>query len=474
MTPHVATIVFAIGVLGLFLLDREPQTRTSKGLWIPVLWLLINGSRPVGTWLQSGATEKMLNPDQYLDGSPFDRFVYSGLLAAGLIVLAGRRELIARLLRRNAPIVLFFAYCALSVVWSDYPYVAFKRWIKDLSDLVMVLIVLTDSDPFAALKRLVARVGFILVPASVLFIKYYPALGRIYNIWTWEPMYVGVTDHKNTLGMVCLILGLGFEWRLLLAYRDRGDPHRIRRLMAYGSLIAMVVWLLLTANSATSLYCFLLGSSLMVATSLGGVMRKPALVHLLVGSIVSVAMFALLFDAGGSLVGAMGRDPTLTGRTDIWKLVLSMSENPLVGSGFESFWLGDRAARIWRSYYFHPNQAHNGYIEVYLELGWIGIIMLTAIIVIGYRNALGTFRLAPDAGRIRLAYIAVGLIYDLTEAGFRMTSLTWFFFLISTVVVPKPVVEQDSSALADDISRNFIHRLAATKRLSLGFRKETT
>src|SRR6202035_112417 len=125
----------------------------------------------------------------------------------------------------------------------DYTDVSFKRWIKAVGDLVMVLIVLTDANPFAAVKRLMARVGFVLIPASVLLIKYYPALGRIYNIWTWEPMFVGVTDHKNTLGMICMVLGLGFVWRFLLAYRERMDPYRTSRLTAYGVLIAMVVWL---------------------------------------------------------------------------------------------------------------------------------------------------------------------------------------------------------------------------------------
>ena len=79
--------------------------------------------------------------------------------------------------RQNTPILLFFAYCAVSTLWSDYTDVSFKRWIKAVGDLVMALIVLTDANPFAALKRLMAQVGFVLIPASILLIKYYPGLG---------------------------------------------------------------------------------------------------------------------------------------------------------------------------------------------------------------------------------------------------------------------------------------------------------
>ena len=47
-----------------------------------------------------------------------------------------------------------------------------------MGDLAMVLVVLTDPDPKLAFKRLLTRAGFLLVPLSVLLIKYYPELGK--------------------------------------------------------------------------------------------------------------------------------------------------------------------------------------------------------------------------------------------------------------------------------------------------------
>jgi exopolysaccharide production protein ExoQ len=455
MPPQIATLVFALGVLGCFILDRDSETHTSGALWLPVAWVLTNGSRPLSLWLNSNAAANMQNPEQYLEGSPFDRFFYSALLVIGLVVLIRRRIKVRETLRDNLPLVLFFSFCVLSICWSDFPFVAFKRWVKAASDLVMVLIILTDPDRVGALKRVIARVGFVLIPASILVIKYYPAIGRIYNIWTWEPMFVGVTDHKNTLGMVCLMLGLGFEWRFILAYGDRANPQRKKRLLVFAVLIAMVVWLLITANSATSLSCFILGTCLMLATCLRTVVKSPKLVHILVGGVLATSIFALLFDSGGSMVGVVGRDATLTGRTEIWKMVINMTENRMVGSGFESFWLGDRAAKMWAKYYFHPNQAHNGYIEIYLELGWIGILLLTMMIISGYKNALAIFAQNPDAGRIRLVFICTGLVYNLTEAGFRMTTTSWFFFLVSIVIVPKTAALKEIARVPIKTIRNF-------------------
>ncbi len=80
------------------------------------------------------------------------------------------------MLKGNAPVLLFFGYCLFSVMWSDYPDVAFKRWTKGFGDLEMGLIVLTESDPLAALKRLLTRAGFVLIPLSVL---YHQVLSRL-------------------------------------------------------------------------------------------------------------------------------------------------------------------------------------------------------------------------------------------------------------------------------------------------------
>src|ERR1700688_3132363 len=119
MNPTIATLLFSIGVLGLFLLDRDPTVRTSKGLWIAVIWVLIVGSRPVTGWMAAGPVQAMNNADQYLEGSPIDRFVFSGLLVAGIFILVRRRVQLGKLLQNNSAILLFFAYCAVSVLWSD-------------------------------------------------------------------------------------------------------------------------------------------------------------------------------------------------------------------------------------------------------------------------------------------------------------------------------------------------------------------
>jgi O-antigen ligase len=143
----------------------------------------------------------------------------------------------------------------------------------------------------------------------------------------------------------------------------------------------------------------------------------------------------------------------------------------LVGTGFESFWLGDRLQRVWDLTAQGIQEAHNGYLEVYLNLGWVGITLLAALIVAGYRNVLAVFRRDPDAGRIRLAFLVVGVIYSLTEAGFRMMAPVWTFFLLATIAVPEPAVLESPTQLDMDIAYNFAECESEVDRaLGVGFR----
>jgi carbon starvation protein CstA len=118
MTQLIATIIYVAGIVGLFYLDRDRNVRTSWALWIPTIWMLIIGSRRLSDWFNTGP---MVSQEQgYLDGNPINVAVFGVLIAAGVVVLSLRSRRVKGFLRGNAPLLLFFAYCALSTVWSDY------------------------------------------------------------------------------------------------------------------------------------------------------------------------------------------------------------------------------------------------------------------------------------------------------------------------------------------------------------------
>src|SRR5262245_2525644 len=73
MNPSLASLVYAVGIAGLFYLDRDKSDRTSRALWIPVIWFWITGSRAVSLWLNGGIASA--DSGQIMEATPTDNIV---------------------------------------------------------------------------------------------------------------------------------------------------------------------------------------------------------------------------------------------------------------------------------------------------------------------------------------------------------------------------------------------------------------
>jgi exopolysaccharide production protein ExoQ len=432
MNPSIASFICACGIAGLFYLDRDDTIRTSKALWLPVAWISILGSRPVSGWLGISPSANV-----QLDGSPVDAAVFGFLLAVAIVVLISRGRQTRAFVTANWPILIYFFYCLISIAWSYHPDVSFKRWIKAIGDPAMVLIIATDGQPVAAFRRLFSRVGFLLLPTSVLLIKYYGDLGRGYTP-DGAPENTGVTTNKNSLGLIVFLISLGALWNVRALLINKEAPNRTRRLVAQGILLTFGIVLLQMSHSATSVACFILGGGLMLLTTRRAIRNRPGRVYALCLSIVLAGVLFMLFGGGSLVSSALGRGEGLSGRTEIWAAVLGAAGNPLIGTGFESFWISPNVHKVWRSLkgWWDPeglNEAHNGYIEVYLNLGWVGVFLIAMILIGSYRWAGEAFRRDPELGGLMLAYIATGTFYSTTEAGFRMLTPSWIFLLLAVI-----------------------------------------
>jgi len=430
MPKLIATIFFVAVIIGLFVLDRDRQARTSKALWIPFVYLLIIGSRPVSFWLGGDTPAPDAIYGNGIYSSPLDAIVSFILLALGLMTLVARWRQVGSLLKgRSVPIILFYAYAGLSILWSDFPYSTLKHWTKAIEDVVMALVIWTEVDPVMAVRRLLTRAGFILIPLSLLFSKYYPDLGRGFSK-DWTTVYNGVTETKNELGVICLIFGLTSLWCFLGALGERKGPTRRRRLAAHSVMMVAVVTMLLMSHSMTATVNLVLCGAVMVAVNRSSP-AKPARAHLAVAAALCIAMIPIFI--APSLVESLGRDTTFSGRTVIWHILPTFVRNPWLGAGYETFLMGPRLVQLKAIIDKTFQEAHNGYIEVWLNLGWIGVSLFAFLVVSGYRTALAAVRRDSAIGSLRLAFFAAALIEGLTEAAYRMMSPVCFLLLWSIV-----------------------------------------
>jgi exopolysaccharide production protein ExoQ len=436
MAPPLALALTLLLIGYLIRRDSRVAPRPSPAVWIPTFWLLINGSRQASQWLASGP---QFESRALYEGSSVDQVIYGTLIVAGILVLQNRGVRIGQLAKNNSWIILFFLYEGISFAWSDFPFISFKRWIKASGDFVMVFVLLSDPYPVRAITAAIKRAGYILVPLSVLLIKYYQDWGRTIDDWG-RSYYTGVTLDKNMFGYLLFAYGLFFASGLVCAFRDDSLSRATRRkdLVSYALLLAMVAWLTHLANSKTSLVALVSGIAVILALQFPQIKRN--LWSFLIATVVVAAISNVFFSIQGAVLEASGRDATLTGRTEIWKTVLNEPNNPLLGTGYASFWLGERLQRIWHLYPRTPLlQAHNGYIEVYLNLGVVGVALLGAVLWTGLRNAGRRLRAAhnttgnADDSLFRtfaMAYILAYLVYNMTEATFQGLNFLFIIFLL--------------------------------------------
>jgi exopolysaccharide production protein ExoQ len=454
MTQRIALVLF-IGFVGwLFARDLRRRAGVSKASWLVLLWVVIFASRPVSTWLSYGGGTGTV--DAYLEGNPLERSIFLVLIFLGAAILLKRRIALGALLRQNVWLSVFFVYCLVSVVWSDYPFVAFKRWFKDFGNVVIVLVLLTEKNPIEAINAVFVRCAYLLVPLSMLFIRYFPEFGRMYGGYSGNDlMYVGVATHKNTLGAMLLTACAFLVWDLI---RHRTDESRQGGRFDWidsALILCIASWLLIIADSATALLCTLLAVALLLATSLGPIRRKLRFVEVYV--IAGAALWLVLdgmFNLTELVVLSVGRDMSLTSRTGAWDMLIAQQDNVLLGAGFKSFWAGDRMARLWQN----PDlprivQAHSGYVETYLNGGALGIVFLSTMLLAGFAKIKRHLVTGTDFSRLRFTFFVITLFYNYSEASFNQLSLLWFVTLLVIIEGPQPVEALATMRAAHDTVR---------------------
>jgi len=423
MPPHLALFVYIVFVLGLFWLDCRRDIAVSRGLWVPTVWLGIVGSRPLSLWFTNASISAQ---EAYLEGSPISRNAYLALIFAGLFILSRRKKKIniPELVAVNKALFLLLGYFALSISWSDFMFVSFKRYIKMLGMLLMLLIILTEVDPALALRTALRRCGFVLLLLSLMVAKYFPSIGINYNIWSYEPTWIGITSNKNMLGQICFLFGLSYLWSVMLEWKERRSTRHNRLVIAIDIFMLLItIHILILSDSATSLLCLFCGSAVMLATGYDSVRNNIGL-YIAIGLLAFLSL-NFLFDMIPAIAQALGRNPTMTGRTVIWERLLPIAkENLWFGSGYTMFWT-PRVIHAMEGL----RSAHNGYLEIMLDYGLVGLCLFFIFIASTYVRCRQAIRTNPRYGRFAMAFFLSALLYNFSEAAFRGIDNVFFILL---------------------------------------------
>ncbi|MBI1180358.1 MAG: hypothetical protein GC201_07350 [Alphaproteobacteria bacterium] len=350
------------------------------------------------------------------------------LVSAVLLLRHHSRDLLA-ILSQNKLLLLTLLFILASAFWAIEPGTSFRRSSALILSTVFCFYLALRFKPVEILA--IAAVALGLVAAlSLLAVVAVPSLGVYSDVKAgrWRGI-IGI----NTLFGRMMVLGILIVWAL------RREQWRLSRYDAV--LFLLFVVCALGAQAVTALAACMSGLAGMVLIWTARPRRMPAYFRLAILALVALpaAVVAANF---GDVLALVGRDSTLSERVYIWQAAFDLGmQRPWLGAGYRSFWIEDYA---WTAYYNMFGSAntefgngHNGYLDVWLELGVVGLVLFGLLLTQGFVRLLRQTRAGQDAfGEFYGGLLFFLVVYSVAERVlFEHTELTWMLFTTGLIVL---------------------------------------
>ncbi len=391
-------------------------------------WVL--ASLTVAAFTAPGMMLFGLSDDPNAPPNPLLRLYWPPVYALALFLCARRWRELSRAWVAAILVALPVAWACASKSWSIMPDDTGRR---------AFALVLTTVFGFCLgagfsgrrMVQIIAAAALFLAVGSLIFAVALPRYGveQTVNIGCWR----GLWDTKNALAAFMTVGALAAACAATLS-----DGHR----KLWATTFGLCLFDLLMSRGKTSLVCLLLGLVLLAVISLAR--QGPARAVLAVwasGAGVLAAGFGAVV-APDTFFHAIGKDPTLTGRTQIWTAVLGqVAQRPLTGFGFAAFWnkTSVPAMVVAKQTGWVAPEAHNGWLDLLAQVGWVGLALTTLGCLVGLGCAMvqGARR---DDGGFSPIYLMIFLAMSLAESVLLSgNNLVWVVFIAALAQLAGPM-----------------------------------
>jgi len=347
-----------------------------------------------------------------------------GIYATGAVLVGSRWRTILRSIRASVwPLILFVCLGPLSLLWSIDPSLTLKR-----SALLLffstLAIYLGERYSIDELAQRLAEALCAMIIAVILM--YFVSPGHVLDPRSEQGAWMGLSGHKNTFGQY---MAISIVVLLLVRFRRFGWAR-------YAFLLAAAILLLLSHSVAALADCLLtLGAVLFLRlTRLG---YKDLLFVVLIFAVLAASAAAIYLTTSSDFdsLRLLGRDATLSGRTRVWPLVIqAIAKRPVLGYGYGTFWsiYQPEGLQVWLGAGFLVRAADQGYLELCLGYGLVGLILFGCVFV--YYLAMAVRYCRSRRAGIALwpvAYLVFFALNNTTESTLMLSwrSLPWLMFM---------------------------------------------
>ena len=421
-------IFIAIGLI----MEHRNSDKVTPVVWLPFFWLVICASRSVNQWINIYNYDSMLSESQILEinlkGSPVDQVVLSLVIIFGLVMLYKRKNSAITLLKNNKSVLIFVIYLGLTVIWSDIYEASFRRWIKLTGNVIMAAVLVTEPYPFAAVQSVFRRATYLLIPISIMLIKYFPSIGVIYSR-LGNQIVTGAALMKNGLGHLSFVFLFFISWQIICNRKGKYKTNLPMLLYDVITLI-MCVWLLIAAKSSGAIGSLVVGMTILISSRIPIIAKN--FMKITIASVVIMCLFLILESSVGIIefiVTSLGRNMTFTDRVPLWNTLIEIGmKQPILGYGYGGFWTVERL-----KFFEDFTQGHSGYLELFVEGGLFAIILLCILLITVFRKILKGIANNFNIAILLLSFFVMILLANITESCFARERdlLTFVFFIIA-------------------------------------------
>lgn len=384
---------------------------------------------------------RLFSSETDTEGSVFLRYLWLPTYFCIFMLGVSRWRQMSQIIARVPFLAGLMILSLVSVLWSIDPGLTQRRAVAVIFTTLFGLYLATRFD-WRDLLILFAVVWIILGLGSFITGAVIPSFGVMQeeHSGAWRGLWWSKNDMGGQMSRAAFLM-------LFLTIADRS-----RRRVWFGAMV-LCVMLVLLSTSKTALLGMLLAGGIVAV--LVWMRRGPVTIIALTWlgvTAISIGGLTLVF-APDFLFGLIGRDASLTGRTEIWNaLGYAIADRPWLGYGYGAFWATESAPAILvrETVEWHAPTAHNGWLETSLSLGFAGVIVFGLSSILFVWRAL---RLTMNSlsGVFVLGFLAQFALFSISESIImQQNSIMWVMF----------------SALAGKLACETVERRAATRTSS--------
>ncbi|MDA8092021.1 MAG: O-antigen ligase [Nitrospiraceae bacterium] len=400
----------------------DPLKKTASGLWEKSIFIILffyySGAFLQQFQAKAGIISDPSRPD------PLAAAVAVPVYLLTLFLVSKRAGDIFSLLRKEKFMAGLLALTIISALWSDFPLLTLRRSAGLVCLTLFGVYVAVNYGGKERLKLFAVALGLSAI-ASFIFIKLLPSYGidngakDISYAGAWKGIFV----HKNAFGRV---MAVGLIVFILL--QVKGFKNQIIKWF----FVIFTLFLLVFSRSATAILAdAVLVFLVPVFKSMRAHKHIRIFTYCLYISAAIVVVMWLSADGLRPVLHAMGRDETFTGRTYIWEVVLdNIKKRPLFGYGYQAFWAAN-AGNIM-PFYYHSTipHSHNGFLDIWIDLGLTGLIIYIAGFLQAIRNSITGLRSTSETYAFwPIVFLAFIFMSSLTESPLlHQLNIQWLFY----------------------------------------------